>query len=474
MKKVDVITRVILPIVLCLSMYACSNEYTASTPVSISDKTTSPLETDTTAMSQEAESATSSQSSEESTEEVEENQLIKTYERWDGDYESDGLLDERISYDQQGRIVCDEFFDENGECFRREENEYSDSKNLHTIWTKEIGIIEKTENEYDDAGNIIHQNSYKIVANKVTEGETFWAYTNGRLTERSAYENGELLEKTIFEYTADGLESKKNTTNKSGGVEEYRTEYNSNGDVTTYIISMITNAGMEITKTHKYEYDSSGRKVKELFTEENSLGLGQTATTTYYEYDSDGRVVKETNTDGSGQTTYTCYDFEFDSEGRMIARTITYKDKQGERVCRYLYSAFSTPEGNTVEYTHMYENNVFKYFNAKIVNRDGILIATQESDNQENIIKLHVYDASGEILSMPGTIDSKLSQIGFNSIGFINSGIWEPFRYSVAMPFEFSYNDDNTIKKIRYVYAFNSNTLETYETTKSYRYEYWD
>ena len=154
----------------------------------------------------------------------------------------------------------------------------------------------KEEIKYDSSGSPHYKNVY--------------TYDNeGRLISRDfiryAYEDADEYSYTEnFSYNEKGHLISSVTTDWAGVSNYYEYTYNQDGSVSSYSIK---NEKQEVTGTHYFEYDTSGRFVRKYYRDKN----GAEQNIFSCEYDAVGRIVKCDNR--PGQATYS-----YDQQGRMV------------------------------------------------------------------------------------------------------------------------------------------------------------
>ena len=134
-------------------------------------------------------------------------------------------------------------------------------------------------------------------------------------------------------------------------------EYNSRGDLVSYITYVLISAGNFSTekRSYGYTYNSDGT-VKEISRSGHSQG------TYRYEYDSEKRITKITSAEPSGEVTATL-NFSYDKHGRLAEKsdfygsTVFSYDGKGRLVKSERNSSEAASESFTETFTYKYNSD---------------------------------------------------------------------------------------------------------------------
>lgn len=179
-------------------------------------------------------------------------------------------------------------------CSNSTSSETTDNtESVEETVTKET-TTEETENEVPDSeSESIEESEPEVIEN---EQEQIFVQTESVTTDA----NGNVVDSYIYGYNENG--------------EQIRREHTSTRDI----------LGESITATdiEKYEYDTNGNRVKEIFQYDGS----STDKIIEFTYDDEGK--KLTATENADNVSY-IIEYEYDSDKKLIRETLHYKDENG-------------------------------------------------------------------------------------------------------------------------------------------------
>ncbi len=175
-------------------------------------------------------------------------------------------------------------------------------------------------------------------------------------------------------------------------------EYNSRGDLVSYITYVLISAGnfSAEKRSYGYTYNSDGT-VKEISRSGHSQG------TYRYEYDSEKRITKITSAEPSGEVTATL-NFLYDKHGRLAEKsdfygsTVFSYDGKGRLVKSERNSSEAASESFTETFTYKYNSDgdiVRQTYTVKNPFNTSKIITEYEYDERGALIRLTVRDSFG-------------------------------------------------------------------------------
>jgi RHS repeat-associated protein len=172
----------------------------------------------------------------------------------------------------------------------------------------------------------------------------------------------------------------------------------------------VTNAGNQLTAdaTHSYQYDDNGNLTRKT--------LLATGNYTQYEYDAENRLTKVEDFVAGNPTPAFTSTYRYDGLGRRIERVANGQTK------RYIYDGedilLEYDGTNTLQarYTHGPGIDepiaVTKGSNTFFYHQDGLGSVTDLTDSAGVTAKSYSYDAYGNILESPGTVEQPYTYTG--------------------------------------------------------------
>ncbi len=175
-------------------------------------------------------------------------------------------------------------------------------------------------------------------------------------------------------------------------------EYNSRGDLVSYITYVLISEGnfSAEKRSYGYTYNSDGT-VKEISRSGHSQG------TYRYEYDSEKRITKITSAEPSGEVTATL-NFSYDKHGRLAEKsdfygsTVFSYDGKGRLVKSERNSSEAASESFTETFTYKYNSDgdiVRQTYTVKNPFNTSKIITEYEYDERGALIRLTVRDSFG-------------------------------------------------------------------------------
>ena len=289
---------------------------------------------------------------------------------------------EDYSYDFSTELT----YDENGNPLKHIHTDKGDA--VETVYTyadgrlvKEVatsdGYTRTTEYAYDNAGHLIRKNiaTEDVFKDGTRTDQTTYTYVyddKGNLTEEkrvSVYRDGGGEEATTtYQYNADGKETLKRTSFKSGSWSEYTTEYRADG--TLY---KVTERHSSTDKVYVNEYDEKERLWKEWIDPvDDEPYVNQEYTydaagrvvkivhfsgADYYTYDEKGNLIEESN--GVGRTVYT-----YDEKGNCLSQTRLSLTDEVKWTRVYTYDANGNVLTDAITYSSGYDESTTNTYDA--------------------------------------------------------------------------------------------------------------
>lgn len=174
----------------------------------------------------------------------------------------EGDLWKEEEFDQAGNLIHKVQYDENGEIRLDFEYQYDNFGNQ--IFSKEKNVEEKKmlswdEWEYDAAGNMLKHFEYDGVGD-LDNGEQFKYDINGNLTEKKKYGyEGSVYDWYGYEYDEQNREIKEITYNEDGSIyKRIEKEYDEQGN----LVKVTEADGQKIIAIDEYQYNENGKNTK--------------------------------------------------------------------------------------------------------------------------------------------------------------------------------------------------------------------
>lgn len=236
-------------------------------------------------------------------------------------YDADGNLSEVVEYQEEdyGWVIREETvysdYDANGNCTLEQKRYYSATFPVHA----------RTENTYDEAGNLLSCLIYDPFGNLV-EKETYQYDAKGRETVLETYDAGWYGASYRYESTYDekGLQTKRGYYGSM--VLASLQEYDESGNETLAIY--YEDAGETVSSVTENVYDETGRLIKTTRYEGDRKKVTYSHESVFDEAD---RLVKEITFENHYFERYEVTLYEYDENGHMSLQTAYHtKEEPGD------------------------------------------------------------------------------------------------------------------------------------------------
>ncbi len=186
------------------------------------------------------------------------------------DEELEFFLSAKIHYDEDGRVVFNEAFDENESLVERTEYRYDEKGRIvfEMHYFAEDDIEESLERSFDEEGRILEEKmNYPYDSSDVL---TFYYNGDGKLTKKVLRdEDGEISEQNLYEYENDNLVRETLLGEEDEVVESIESEYNEKSQL---ISRHEYRAIDDVPFRYDFEYDNNGnRSVVKRFNEKGQM-----------------------------------------------------------------------------------------------------------------------------------------------------------------------------------------------------------
>ena len=238
-------------------------------------------------------------------------------------YDKDGNIIKRAEneYDSENKLVKCTVYNSDNKVIKVKELIYDENGLLNRIMQNDTLL---SEYFYDDKGNKIKSINYSPDGKKSSTDEWQYDTNNNCVSNKTILHSSNYTYEYIWEYDSSGNRIKETFTDNNGLFNEVNFDTNGNTIKSNY-------GGYE----HKYEYDSYGRRIKSYY--DNTIST--------YEYNSDGYLTKKKYEHKDDEDFYfSITDYIYDSNGNVAKET---------RQVSYSYSDIS--DAYTQETAYKYE-----------------------------------------------------------------------------------------------------------------------